>query len=564
MATCENMHSVDREHEAASTPGASTPGGRQRRVHVVAAAVLLVASTLLVASVDPPSSRRGADSLLSSTGGQQSLMLRAADRVNHMLTGSNPTMALEASAARISSLAARLPWGSAPSSGGLALPPSQGGPSGSILSASLTGERTQMRAQMLAKYNKVAEVSMPLLATTSKKVLAVAPRASFQQVQLPQRSLPVQMVQAQPAERKEAEMKQMKAMIATLEAKVQKLEIKKTKVVAPVVAAAPDTDTIVAAAPAKNTMTISPAKSSQTVAFTSPVVAKAAAQKRLVAKIRTAVGGSVAGRATAAVNNFIAGNGAGNAGATQNRASAMVNGLIAGRLAQKTVHVVHDSPHQLSHPLPTAAAPASKPALATPAQYQYQQQKQNEYQKQQYPQAVPVEYPSFPTEAPAASTMANLAAMISAPAPSVNTIYYPGEQQHIRAEDAMTPEALAQPNLPSNLVQQYPQQMKQDMYDPTPLARPALPDPMPTGYGAASSSGVQDHLFDMFASKKNAEEYLGGAGAGNGADGSLMAPTGVAMASAGGGNGGDDSGGDPFDDAMFNVIHDCSLGGPGC
>jgi len=548
-------------------------------VHVVAAAALLVASTLLVASVNSPSSRRGADSLLSSTGGQQSLMLRAADRVNHMLTGSNPTMALEASAARISSLAARLPWGSAPSSGGLALPPSQGGPSGSILSASLTGERAQMRAQMLAKYNTAAEVSMPLLATTSKKVLAVAPRASRQQVQLPQQSLPVQTVQAQPAERNEAEMKQMKAMIATLEAKVQTLELKKRPTVdAPVVAAAPATDTIVAATPAKDTIvsstsspakssqtvTSSPAKSSQTVAFTRPVVAKAAAQKRLAAKIRTAVGGSVADRAAAAVNNLIAGNGAGNAGATQNRASAMVKSLIAGRLAQKIVHVVHASPHQLSHPLPTAAAPASAPALATPAQYQYQQQKQNEYQKQQYPQAVPVEYPSFPTEAPAASTMANLAAMISAPAPSVNTIYYPGEQQHIRAEDAMTPEALAQPNLPSNLVQQYPQQMKQDMYDPTPLARPALPDPMPTGYGAASSSGVQDHLFDMFASKKNAEEYLGGAGGSSGADGSLMAPTGVAMASAGGGNGGDDSGGDPFDDAMFNVIHDCSLGGPGC
>ena len=43
-----------------------------------------------------------------------------------------------------------------------------------------------------------------------------------------------------------------------------------------------------------------------------------------------------------------------------------------------------------------------------------------------------------------------------------------------------------------------------------------------------------------------------------------MAPAGVAMASAGGGHDGDDSGGDPFDDAMFNVIHDCSLGGPGC
>jgi hypothetical protein len=36
------------------------------------------------------------------------------------------------------------------------------------------------------------------------------------------------------------------------------------------------------------------------------------------------------------------------------------------------------------------------------------------------------------------------------------------------------------------------------------------------------------------------------------------------MASASGGSSGDDKGSDPFDDAMFNVIHDCSLGGPGC
>ncbi len=36
------------------------------------------------------------------------------------------------------------------------------------------------------------------------------------------------------------------------------------------------------------------------------------------------------------------------------------------------------------------------------------------------------------------------------------------------------------------------------------------------------------------------------------------------MAVAGGSQEGDDSGDDPFDDAMFNVVHDCSLGGPGC
>lgn len=64
--------------------------------------------------------------------------------------------------------------------------------------------------------------------------------------------------------------------------------------------------------------------------------------------------------------------------------------------------------------------------------------------------------------------------------------------------------------------------------------------------------------------EQNAEEYLGGAGGSANAGGALMAPAGVAMASAGGDGGGDGGGGDPFDDAMFNVIHDCSLGGPGC
>jgi hypothetical protein len=49
-----------------------------------------------------------------------------------------------------------------------------------------------------------------------------------------------------------------------------------------------------------------------------------------------------------------------------------------------------------------------------------------------------------------------------------------------------------------------------------------------------------------------------------GAGGALMAPNSVAMAVAGDSQDGDDSGDDPFDDAMFNVVHDCSLGGPGC
>lgn len=90
----------------------------------------------------------------------------------------------------------------------------------------------------------------------------------------------------------------------------------------------------------------------------------------------------------------------------------------------------------------------------------------------------------------------------AAPAASQDAIYYPGEQQHLRADAAMTPQALAQPNLPSSIVQQYPSQERHNMYDPKPPARPPLPDPMPTGYGATSTSGVQDHLFDIYTSKK--------------------------------------------------------------
>jgi hypothetical protein len=155
---------------------------------------------------------------------------------------------------------------------------------------------------------------------------------------------------------------------------------------------------------------------------------------------------------------------------------------------------------------------------------------------------------------------------MQSPQTGKDVLYFPGEQQHALADAAMTPEALAQPNLPANVVEQHPAgQRAQDPYSPVPKARPALPDPMPTGYGAVSTSGVQDHLFDIYTSKKNAEQYLGGAGGGNGgASGAIMAPGGVAMAATTGGGGGDDGGGDPCDDAMFNVIHDCSLGGPGC
>jgi len=108
------------------------------------------------------------------------------------------------------------------------------------------------------------------------------------------------------------------------------------------------------------------------------VVAIAAAQRRL-AKIVTVVGGSVADRAAAAVNDLIAGNRAGNAGATQNRASAMVNSLMAGRLPQKIEHILHAFPHQPSHILPAAPAPVPVPAPATLTQnqhhlYQYWQQ----------------------------------------------------------------------------------------------------------------------------------------------------------------------------------------------
>jgi len=149
-----------------------------------------------------------------------------------------------------------------------------------------------------------------------------------------------------------------------------------------------------------------------------------------LANISTVVGGSVADRAAAAVNDHIAGNRAGNAGATQNRAPAMVNSLMAGRLPQKIEHVLHASPHQSSHLLPAAPAPAPAPAtLAQNQHHLHQQQQQYAYPKQQYPQVVSVQYSSFPTEALTASTMVNLAAMPWAPSPSGNTIYYPGEKQ---------------------------------------------------------------------------------------------------------------------------------------
>jgi len=57
-----------------------------------------------------------------------------------------------------------------------------------------------------------------------------------------------------------------------------------------------------------------------------------------------------------------------------------------------------------------------------------------------------VEYSSFPTEALIAPPMVNLAAIPWTPSPRSNTIYYHGEQQKIRAEDAMTPEVLAKLN----------------------------------------------------------------------------------------------------------------------
>ncbi len=575
---------------------------RAARGRVLAAAALLAASTLAFAASsesDSAHARRAGLLVAGGGAGQETLIARAAARVNTMLTGANPAMALEA-ADGSRGLAAGQP---------VAPPPA-------VLRASLAGERAKLRAQMLAKYDAAAEIPLrtaaalhvaPKMAAVAaaKSPPAQAPRAAGAALvqTVPRTDTPqcpcrggcpcpahghgdnarasartsVQEDVQQPArlqQLKQAQLlqqtagqaaqaptpgatvqvplsvvQQMEQQIAQLSAKVNTLEHHQ----APPAAASPVPSA---------------------VALTSPAQAKSAAQARLLGKSSA----PVAERAAAAVNAMIMGHTA--ARGASERAAAIVNNLISARLVQNGNAAASGGSQGAAvgarssaggfsvKGALTPAGSASRPALqagpAGPSLPYAPPGAAAPEQPSQYPQAPPLLYPALPTEAPAPTTSENLAAMQSAPAPSKDTIYYPGEQAHMRAEAAMSPQALAQPNLPSSVVQQAPQQVVTNAYSPVPQQRPALPDPMPTGYGATSTSGVQDHLFDIYSSKKNAEQYLGGAGGGAGAGGAIMAPTGVAMASASGGTDGDDSGSDPFDDAMFNVIHDCSLGGPGC
>ena len=586
-------HREEHGHECAAR--------RAARGRTVAAAVLLAASTLAFAassSSSAPARGGGWHALLSVSGtvgsvGEQSLITRAAARVSSMLTDSNPAMALDS--VRVT-----------PGNSAVGQPPP------SVLAASLAGERAKLLASMLAKEDAAAEI--PLKAAAALR----APAARVQQLAahadaalnadknvenhvreaMPARlqalqgtSRPAQLEQTvgQNAQTQasggmvqvpESVVQQMEQQIAQLSAKVETLEHKQ----------AADTTTDEDEYEMGNVRDRA-VHAPSSVAFASPAQAKAAALARLSVKSSA----PVAQRAAAAVNALINAHAA--RGGASKRAAAMVDSLISARLVQNG-----DAPAARETERPAAGARSSaedfsikgayRPAAqgtrapdkitkmlhafsnrvkvkqaATlagvvadePAQYPARQ-------PSQYPQAPTVQFPSLPTEAPVSTaTSSNLAAMESLPTPSKDTIYYPGEQTHLRAQAAMTPQALAQPNLPPSVVQQTGTGLyARNPYSPVPMARPPLPDPMPTGYGATSTTGVQDHLFDIYSSKKNAEEYLGGAGGGAGASGAIMAPTGVAMASASGGSSGDGKGSDPFDDAMFNVIHDCSLGGPGC
>ena len=603
---------------AEEEPGWHTPCGepdhhegaarRAARGRVVAAAALLAASTLaFAASSGSGSAHARRTGLLSAGGsaGEETLMTRAAARVNTMLTGANPAMALEA----------------ADGSRGLAAGGQPVAPPPAVLRASLAGERAKLRAQMLAKYDAAAEIPLrtavalhmaprtaaaaaaqpppaqaPLVAAAAAALVQTVPRtdtpqcpcrggcpcpahghgdnarasahtsvqetvqqpARLQQLQATTRpGAPLRQAQLQRQTARQAAqaptpgatvqvplsvVQQMEQQIAQLSAKVNTLEHHQ----APPAPAAPVPSA---------------------VALTSPAQAKSAAQARLSGKSSA----PVAERAAAAVNAIIAGHTA--AGGASERAAAMVNSLISDRLVQNGDAAASGKSRGAAAGARSSAGGFSVKGAYGPALQAGPAVSPQAYappgaaapeQPSQYPQAPPLQYPALPTEAPVPTTSENLAAMQSAPAPSADTIYYPGEQAHMRAQAAMSPQALAQPNLPSSVVQQDPQQLATNAYSPVPGQRPALPDPMPTGYGATSTTGVQDHLFDIYSSKKNAEQYLGGAGGGAGAGGAIMAPTGVAMASASGGTDGDDSGSDPFDDAMFNIIHDCSLGGPGC
>eukprot|EP00960_Hanusia_phi_P034982 751398-Hanusia_phi.AAC.1 len=82
--------------------------------------------------------------------------------------------------------------------------------------------------------------------------------------------------------------------------------------------------------------------------------------------------------------------------------------------------------------------------------------------------------------------------------------------------------------------------------------------------GESTSAGVQDHLFDLYTSNKNAQSYLNQDGGHHRGMAQLSAPASVAMASSRDDVDSDGNGGDPFNNALFNIIHDCSLGGPTC
>ncbi|EKX54080.1 hypothetical protein GUITHDRAFT_100328 [Guillardia theta CCMP2712] len=82
--------------------------------------------------------------------------------------------------------------------------------------------------------------------------------------------------------------------------------------------------------------------------------------------------------------------------------------------------------------------------------------------------------------------------------------------------------------------------------------------------GDSTSGGVQDHLFDLYTSNKNAQSYLNQDGGRHRGMAQLSAPASVAMASSRDDVDTDGGGGDPFNNALFNIVHDCSLGGPTC
>ena len=587
-------HREEHGHECAAR--------RAARGRTVAAAVLLAASTLAFAASSGSSAPAGGrgHALLSvsgTTGGVvgQSLITRAAARVSSMLMDSNPAIALDS--ARVT------PGGSA-----------VGQPPPSVLAASLAGERAKLLASMLAKEDAAAEIPLKAAAAlrapaarvqqlaahagaalnadkSVENVVREAVPARLQALQGTGRPAQLEQTVGQNAQTQasggmvqvpESVVQQMEQQIAQLSAKVETLEHKQ----------AADTTTDEDEDEMGNVRDRA-VHAPSSVAFTSPVQAKAAALARLSVKSSA----PVAQRAAAAVNALINAHAA--RGGASKRAAAMVDSLISARLVQNG-----DAPAARETEKPAAGARSSAGGFSIKGAYRPAAQgtrapdkitkmlhafsnrvKERKAAKagvvadepaqyleyptrhpSQYPQAPPVQFPSLPTEAPVSTaTSSNLAAMESLPTPSKDTIYYPGEQTPLRAQAAMTPQALAQPNLPPSVVQQTGTGLyARNPYSPVPMARPPLPDPMPTGYGATSTTGVQDHLFDIYSSKKNAEEYLGGAGGGAGASGAIMAPTGVAMASASGGSSGDGKGSDPFDDAMFNVIHDCSLGGPGC